>query len=611
MTSPEPQYSQLSLQDVVNIARYRHSAPALTDEVRERVQASRDVLTAATADSSQPVYGINTGFGALSGSAVFENPHDARVLMRNLITSHSVGTGPHFEEEVVRAAMLIRANSLARGYSGVRPLIIDRLIAMLNAGVYPAVPSLGSLGASGDLAPLAHLALMMSQSPPIPEESDDPRYRTDTDTGEAFIPIEAGEALPAEALHLSADRASGKQRAWKRVTGREAMTAVGGSLELESKEGLALNNGATFSAALAALTLHDALALLDHAEVALALSLEAMRGFRDPFLPQVHQARPHQGAGITARHVMAYLDGSELPHGGPEHRPERIPPQDPYSLRCAPQVLGAVRDTLAFVRTTIETEINAATDNPLIFSELARGYPFVSSGNFHGEPLAMGMDFLGIAVTELGNIAERRVFKMTEYRVADRTFAEIDSLPPFLIDRGGPVPGLSSGKPGPAEAGDPLPSGLQSGLMIAQYTAASLVSKCKTLAHPDSVDSIPSSANQEDHVSMSLNAALHAREIVDHIEAVIAIEFLFAAQALTYRERQAEADRAAGERQMPLQMGQGTDPAYRRIREIIPPLGYDRALYPDLRAMIGLMRSGELVRQARRGAGISEGDTPA
>jgi histidine ammonia-lyase len=427
-------------------------------------------------------------------------------LTRNLIVSHSVGVGQPLHEEVVRATMLIRANTLAKGYSGIRPETLDTLLAMLNQGVHPLIPEKGSVGASGDLAPLSHLVLTL-----IGE-------------GEASY---QGKRMPA----VNALRAAGLE-----------------PLQLAAKEGLALNNGTTVTAALACLALSDAQNLVRNAEIAAAMSLEAMQAASRAFDARLHAARNHQGQQMSAANICSLLEGSELIDSTP-----RV--QDAYSLRCAPQVLGAVRDALAFIRTTVENEINAATDNPLIFLDAPGPNKAFSGGNFHGEPLALAMDFLGIAIAEAGSIAERRVFRLLEGTLNG-------SLPPMLT----------------------ADSGLQSGLMMAQYTAAALVSDNKTLAHPDSVDSIPTGGNQEDHVSMSANAARHAREIVWNTERVIAIEMLCAAQALDLR--------TMGSSRQP---GRGTRAAYRAFRKGgIEPLIHDRVLAPDIERAADLIHAGKI-----------------
>ena len=351
--------------------------------------------------------------------------------------------------------MLIRANTLAKGRSGIRPQVIDLLIEMLNRDILPRIPRIGSLGSSGDLAPLAHLALVISKAPES-LNNEEPSPGFPTPSGEASI--------------LATDNPAEKHNR-RVVSGAEAMRWDGSDhrIVLEAKEGLALNNGATVSAALAALALVDAENLVRHAEIVTALSLEALMGYRDAFLPQLHQARPHPGQIATASNIIALVDGSRLPDPGQaDHDPVRQPPQDPYSLRCTPQVIGAVRETLAHGREMLEREINAATDNPLIFvqpeDELPRDYKAISGGNFHGEHIAFAMDHLSIAVTELGSISERRTFWLTNMHMSR-------GLPSMLVT-----------------GNDTF---IDSGLMITQYVAASLVSKCKTLAHPDSVELNP------------------------------------------------------------------------------------------------------------------------
>jgi histidine ammonia-lyase len=354
---------------------------------------------------------------------------------------------------------------------------------------------------------------------------------------------------------------------------------------LQAKEALALINGATFSAAIGALVVRDAQNLLDHAELAVAMTLEGIRGFRDPFYAHLHRARGHLNAERAGAQVLAYVEGSQLLDPGDlDTNPTRIPPQDPYSTRCSPQVIGTVADTLELARRWVEMEINAATDNPLIFLDLERDYKTISGGNFHGEPIAMAMDFVGIGLTDLGNMSDRRMFMLTDY-YPNRTYADPTrqtdpqhGLPSFLID-----------EPKATE-------GLNSGLMMLQATAAALVSDCKALAHPDSIDSIPSSGNQEDHVSMSLNAARHAREIVKNVEHILALEFLCAVQAIALQR---------GKRgNTELRLGKGTRAAHDVLRAAgIAVLTHDRVLYPDIRTAIRLLRSGSLVSAARAAVG--------
>jgi histidine ammonia-lyase len=570
----------LSIEDVVRVAREGQRVAALAPEVTARVHET----AAWVADTVEQIahsrqreqkpaayYGINTGFGAQAGRSTLESKYLIQVLGRNLIASHAVGVGPYFDEAVVRAVLLLRAQSLAQGYSGVRPLVIETLLRMLNQRVYPAVPEQGSLGASGDLAPLAHLLLVLSHTPIAPVGHHD--LQLDATDGEAFMPCTDRLTEAEGHYHLTEHYATGKQTLWRRVPGAQAMEVVGGKIDLQAKEALALINGSTVSTAIATLVVRDAQNLLDHAELAAAMTLEGLRGFRDPFYPHLHRARRHRSAEEIGARVLRYVEGSQLLDPGDlQTNPQRIPPQDPYSIRCVPQVLGAVADTLELARRWVEMDINAATDNPLIFLDLERDYKTMSGGNFHGEPIALAMDYLGIALTDLGNLCDRRMFTLTN------SSAAAHGLSAFLIDE-------------PKET-----QGLNSGLMMLQATAAALVSDCKALAHPDSIDSIPSSGNQEDHVSMSLNAARHAREIVKNVEHILALEFLCAIQAIALQWGK------RGNRE--LHLGTGTHAAYQVLRgEGIAVLTQDRVLYPDIRKAIRLVRSGSLVRAAREAVG--------
>ncbi len=573
----------LTLEDVITVARQMRPVSELSpqDTAYGLVSRSAEWVRSAVEENARRTqagetahayYGINTGFGIHAAGRPFADPEMTRQASRKLIMSHSTGVGDLLPEEVVRAAMLIRANTLAKGRSGVRPVVINRLIQMLNRQITPCVPCIGSLGASGDLAPLAHLALVMSKAPPS-MNSDECAPGFGEVCGEALVPLLDGQ---------------GNRIGQKVVSGAEAMIWDGEDqrLVLEAKEGLALSNGATFSAALGVLALADAENLVQNAEIAVALTLEALQGYRDAFLPQVHAARGHPGQMASAANVLALLEGSQLADvGDAEHDPVHQPPQDAYSVRCAPQVIGAVREVLAHVREVLEREINAATDNPLIFVEpqdnLPRRYKAISGGNFHGEYLAFAMDHLSIALTELGSISERRTFWLMDAKMNR-------GLPSMLVDGG--------------------ETHVDSGLMLTQYVAAALVSKCKTLAHPDSVDSIPSSANQEDHVSMSMNAALHAREIVENITAVIAIELLAAVTALRLRMA---GWRREGAGQPPLavrDLGCGAQAVWQALERHAPevlaiPLDRDVVCYPYVQRMIEVVRSGVLVESVRE-AGI-------
>ncbi len=477
--------SRLSFADVANIARYGKRVE-LSEAGRQAVQASRHHLDTIVA-TDKPVYGINTGFGIFADQRIPRA--DSATLSRNLIISHAVGTGPALPDEVVRAAMLVRANTLAKGFSGVRVEIVETLLNMLNQGVTPVVPSQGSLGSSGDLCPLSHMALVMTT-----DERD-----LDSESGQAWY---QGRLLDGK----TAMREAGLQR-----------------IRLGPKEGLALNNGATFSAAIAALAVVDAQYLLDVADYALSMTLEAVMGCRAAFDLRLHEARGHPGQIHVARHVQAITTGSSLLDSS-----GRI--QDAYSLRCAPQVMGAARDTLEFVRGVVEREINAATDNPLIFGS----DDVLSGGNFHGEPVGMVMDYLGIAMSEVAAISERRIFRLTDAKLNA-------GLPAMLVDT-------------------PEAAGLNSGLMMPQYTAASLVLENQTLAGPDSVRSLPTSAEQEDHNANSMTAARNARAILENSAHVLSIELYSAARAIDLRLR-AQPD---------ARLGEGTQSVYRRLRESVP-----------------------------------------
>ena len=476
----------LTLAAIAEVAR-RARPVCLARRARERLAAGRRRVEEAVA-SGEILYGVTTGFGKLADVAI--SSADARRLQENLIRSHAAGVGPALPVPVVRAMMLLRANALARGYSGVRPELVEMLLAMLNRGVHPVVPSRGSLGASGDLAPLAHLALVL------------------IGRGEAEV---AGERLP----------------------GAEALARAGlAPLELAPKEGLALINGTQAMTALGSLAVEEGLYLAAVADVAGALTLQALRGIPAAFDPRIHALRPHPGQQAAAAHLRRLLAGSRL-----VTRPGEVRVQDAYALRCMPQVHGAVRDALTHAATVLVTEANAVTDNPLVFPD----GDVLSGGNFHGEPVALVLDYAAAALAELGNIAERRIERLVN--------PQLSGLPAFLTRQGG----------------------LHSGLMLAQYTAAALVSENKTLAVPASVDSIPSSANQEDHVSMGMISALKLWRVVEHTRYILAIELLCAAQALEF----------VG----PAGLSPATAAAYRAVREAVPPLAGDRELAPDIEAL--------------------------
>jgi histidine ammonia-lyase len=498
----------LSIEDVWAVAVEGDEA-ALADFARGRMRAARELVDRTAHGASEHTYGINTGFGRFVSEAIPEEL--TRELQLRLLRSHACGVGDPYPDEVVRAAMLLRANALAKGYSGARVETVELLLACLNGGLVPRVPSRGSVGASGDLAPLAHLAL------PLVGE------------GEAWV---EGERLP----------------------GREALALIGlAPIELEAKEGLSLVNGTQFMAAIGALGLVRARRLADTADVACALSLEALQGSRTSFLPQVHALRPLRGQQTSAANILRLLDGSAIIEA---HRwCDKV--QDAYSLRCAPQVHGAARDLLDYVDYTVSTELNAATDNPLV---LVDDDMLVSNGNFHGQPLAFALDALAMAVAELANVSERRVERLVNPNLSD-------GLPAFLTVDGG----------------------LNSGFMIPQYVAAALVSENKVLAHPASVDSIPTSAGQEDHVSMGNASALKAWQVLANSERALAIELLAGAQGVEFLA--------------PLEPGRGVAAARAFVRELSPRLLEDRSLSGEIELVADAIRDGSLVGAVEAEAG--------
>lgn len=505
----------LTIEQLVAIARDHAPVAPLGAATREAMEAShRWVMDTVAADKGS-VYGVNTGFGSLATTRI--DASECRQLSRNVVVLCACGVGRPLPEDVVRAIMVIRANMFAKGHSGVRPALAQTLIDMLNAGVTPVVPEKGSLGASGDLAPLAHIAVVMTRD----EVAEDGGY-----SGQAWY---RGELL----------------------SGAEAMRRAGIERQvLEAKEGLALTNGIDFMAAMGALAVHDAGSLLAHAQLAAALSLEGVQGLSAAFDPALHAAAGQPGQMRVAARLRELVSGSTLVDADPS----RV--QDAYSLRCTPQVLGPAMDMVAFLRGRFTTAINAATDNPLIFRGENGSFRSVSGGNFHGQGPALWLDTLGIALAEVASIAERRIFRMLTPELSG-------GLPAMLVPT----------------------SGLDSGLMMVQYTAAALVSDNKTLAHPDSVDSIPSCANQEDHVSMGANAARHAREILENVRRVIAIELMTACQAIDLRP------------DGPARLGRGTARAYREVRRAVPMVVHDRESTHDIEALVGLIESGKLIEE--------------
>jgi histidine ammonia-lyase len=499
----------LTLDAVAQAARNPLLRFELAPEARARMERSRDWVDALVR-RGESVYGINTGYGALSERRI--SGADAEQLQRNMILSHAVGLGEPFPDEVVRAAMVIRANTLALGHSGARPVIVEMLLAMLNAGVTPIIPSQGSLGSSGDLAPLSHLGLTLSRD--------------------------------------KEDRAEESGEAWyegNRLSGKAAMAAAGiPRLILGPKESLALNNGATFSAALGVLAVVDARQVVEACQIGLALTLEALRGSPADFDERLHAARGEAGQAQVARAVRETIAGSTLAGSA-----GRV--QDAYSIRCAPQVMGPALDILDFASAVLEREINAATDNPLLFEGEA-----ISGGNFHGEPVGLALDYVSIAMSEVGAISERRTARLIDEKLND-------NLPAMLVGGAGTA-------------------GLHSGLMMPHYTAASLVLENKTLAAPDSIHSLPTSANQEDHNANSTSAGRHLRQIVENVRRIAAIELFTAAQAVDLRLRQAP----------DAQLGRGSAAAQKLIRQAAAFVDRDQLYGPSIEALSDLIHSGEL-----------------
>jgi len=491
--------SALALEAVEAVAR-RDVAVELAAAARLAVERSRAFVDRLEAEDVA-VYGITTGVGKLKDVSI--PPGDRARLQRNLVLSHAGGVGSPLARDEVRAIMLLLAASLARGASGVRPVVVETVVAALNAGLWPVVPELGSLGASGDLAPLAHVAACL------------------VGEGEAVVD---GRRVPAA----------------------EALRAAGvPPLTLASKEGLALLNGTHLMAGLGALAVVDAGRLARLADVAGAMSLEALMGTNAAFDPRIHRLRPHPGQRASAENLVRLTAGSAIiaSHAGCS----RV--QDAYSLRCMPQVHGSLREAVAFARGVLERELGSVTDNPLVFPEDGH---VLSGGNFHGEPLGLALDALGIGLAQVAGISERRIDRLVNPLTSE-------GLPAFLAARGG----------------------LESGYMIAQYVAAALVAECKRLAQPASVDSIPASGLQEDYNAMAAGSALKARALVRHARQVLAIEVLLAAQALDGRA--------------PLRPGRGTAAAHDAVRRRVPPLAEDRYLKADLDAALALVEDGSVL----------------
>jgi histidine ammonia-lyase len=492
----------LTLEDVVAVARGAHVA--FEPSARERVRAARHVIERALADD-RTIYGVTTGFGALADTRI--DPAQAGELQRGIVLSHATAVGRPLSREEARAMLLLRAHVLALGHSGVREELVDLMVEMLNRNVVPVVPEQGSLGASGDLGPLANLALPL---------------------------LGRGSVLGSGGSEPAAD-----------AFARAGLEPIA----LEAKEGLALVNGTQGMLAIGTLALDRVQRLCRTADVVAAMTIEAALGTDAPFDERLQRLRPHPGQAASAANLRRLLEASPILAS---HRDSTHLVQDAYSLRCAPQVHGAVRDAAAHAREVLQIETNSVSDNPIVLPD---DEDVRSGGNFHGMPLAIALDTLALATVSLGSISDRRLYRLLDEKKSN-------GLPPFLVHG----------------------SGLNSGFMLAQYTAASLVSESKSLAHPASVDSIPSSAGQEDHVSMGMTSARHSREVVANTEVVLALEALGAAQALDLRA--------------PLEPGSATTAVKQKLRASVPFVEHDREMGPDIEAAVTLVRQGALVDAA-------------
>ncbi len=504
----------LTIQDV-HRAAISSTVITFSPSALKRMAASRRLVDQWVREK-KTIYGVTTGFGELANVAI--SSADVEQLQENLIFSHAAGAGDPLPPEIVRAMMILRMNALAKGYSGIRLETMEFLRKVFNAGITPIIPSRGSVGSSGDLVPLAHLILTMMGRGRVLYQN---------------VSMDSNLALKKNNLD---------------------------PLRLSAKEGLALINGTQMMTAFAALAVHSAQELCALADITAGMSVEALRGTDNAFDARIHKVRPHAGQRISASNLRKLMEGSEIRES---HRRDDSRVQDAYSLRCIPQVHGASRDAIKYVWDVVSTEINSATDNPLIFAD---DRIHLEGGNFHGQPIALALDFLAIALSELANISERRVERMVN--------GMLSGLPRFLTER----------------------SGLHSGLMIAQYTAASLVSENKVLAHPASVDSIPTSANQEDHNSMGSVAALKGWQVLQNVQTVVAIELLTAAQGIDF----SRINPSTGKKMKP---GKGIDAAYRVVRKHIPHLDRDRVLYDDIQTALRLVREGTVLRAVEKVVG--------
>ncbi len=499
--------NSLTIEQVAQVA-VRNNPVGLTPKAVRAIKASRRLID-SWVEKEAVIYGVTTGFGEFSNVKI--SREDIEALQQNLVVSHAAGTGDPLPPEIVRAMMVLRANALAKGYSGVRLETVQTLVKFLNHGITPVIPSQGSVGSSGDLVQLAHLVLTMMGKGKV-------LYQNEV--------MDANLALRKTDLQ---------------------------PVRLMAKEGLALINGTQMMTGYAAIAIHEAKILAKHTDIAAALSIDALKGADRSYDERIHRLRPYPGQIIVASNIRKLMKGSEIRESHLHHH-DKI--QDAYSLRCIPQVHGASHDAIDYIYNIVAVEVNAATDNPLIFS---KEKDYLEGGNFHGQPIALAMDFLGIALAELANISERRIERMVN--------GSLSGLPRFLIKKGG----------------------LHSGLMVAQYTAASLVSENKVLAHPASVDSIPTSANQEDHNSMGSISAQKAWRILHNVQQVIAIEMMVACQGIDFHR--------------PMKCGKGTEAAYRTVRRHIEHLEHDRVIYDDIQTSLSLLRSGAVLQAVEKSIG--------
>ena len=499
--------SELTIDQVVSCARDFENVKLSIESNENMIKSQQLVMDVLR--SHKMVYGVNTGFGSLSTEKISEK--DVESLQENLLRSHSCGVGDPLPFDVVRAMMLLRANSLAKGYSGIRPCVVQLILDMLNNRIHPIVPSRGSIGASGDLVPLAHIGLCL--------------------IGEGNVLYQAEEMPSRSAFEKTQLK----------------------SVSLQAKEGLALINGTQLMSALGCLSISDAEQLLKHAQIAGAISLEALKGTNQAFRKEISLLRPHKGQMSCAENLWRLTQDSKI-HDSHKNC-NKV--QDAYTLRCMPQVFGASKDVFNFVKNTFEIEINSVTDNPILFPELSES---ISGGNFHGQPLAFALDFLAISLAEMGNFCERRIARLID--------EHLSGLPAFLTKH----------------------HGLHSGLMLPQYVAAALVNENKTLCHPNSVDSISSSANKEDHVSMGANAGLKLMKIIENARFIIAIELLAGTQGLEFLK--------------PLTPAKGVNAAVLEIRNHVSKIEEDRPLSNDINIISDLISKGSILSSVESSIGI-------